>query len=284
MHGIHAVSPVNSISNDQLFYRPPESETSDPVHDEMESFDPVSYSYDPISEGVFDTSEFHTSTPPRQLSHFSNSSDDIFASSPEQLLPRSPLIAIDGSAATGDEKQKVRDWVFPLHGHQSRPSIARRHTFDSPHEDVEGDGQLKGVASTFASRVGDLRAFLAQNVKGDHLRVSSAQEQLTSSRSSVEFPIRSPTLRLAVVNSTIPGDATPLPYDAGNVEEATTIGQLKEELQSMQDRMDRLFDREASGHRESQYDQQRQVLSLLDKLNGKRRPPLWKTSEFAEYL
>ena len=99
------------------------------------------------------------------------------------------------------------EWTFP-NGHGQMPSIYRRHTFDHlnfSHSDETMESPERGVASTFASRVVDLRAHLAKNQGGKddegHLRVASGPGGMLSTRSSAEFPMRSPSRKLAVVNS-----------------------------------------------------------------------------------
>jgi hypothetical protein len=101
------------------------------------------------------------------------------------------------------------EWTFP-NGHGSMPSIYRRHTFDHlnlTHSDDTSESPEHGIASTFASRVGDLRAHLAKNQgkKDDesHLRVTSGPSGMISTRSSAEFPMRSPNKTLAVVNDSV---------------------------------------------------------------------------------
>ena len=98
------------------------------------------------------------------------------------------------------------EWTFP-NGHGQMPSISRRHTFDHlnlTYSDETSQSPDQGVASTFASRVGDLRAHLAKNQGGkddeDHLRVTSGPGGISSTRSSAECPMRSPNKKLAVVN------------------------------------------------------------------------------------
>ncbi|WWD02430.1 hypothetical protein V865_000469 [Kwoniella europaea PYCC6329] len=96
---------------------------------------------------------------------------------------------------------KFREWTFPIcspsgiyeTGHQVKPSIIRRHTMptedhlddlNSPPASAEA---TMGVASTFASRVGELRAYLR------------ADEEI-SRRTSLEFPMREDNRKLGVVN------------------------------------------------------------------------------------
>lgn len=269
MHGIYAVSPTASVADDELFYRAPESEVSETARDEMESFDPISYSYDPIPDGVFDASEFHTSTPRRNHSRLPSGSTEDFASSPKQLPPRSPLVTVSGPLTNGDDKQKFRDWIFPLADHDHRPSISRRHTFDNPHDGGPGSEGRQGVASTFASRVGDLRAFLASNIRGEHLRVSSATGHLASNRSSVEFPIRSPIKRLAVVNSTMSGLATPVPEaEEEHDEHLAGLHALRVTVLAMQDKVDRVVLAREHGEAGSQDKIAEQLTQVLNRLNG----------------
>jgi len=95
------------------------------------------------------------------------------------------------------------EWTFP-NGHGQMPSIYRRHTFDHlsfSHSDETMESPERGVASTFASRVGDLRAHLAKKDDEGHLRVTSGPSGMLSTRSSAEFPMRSPNKKMAVVNS-----------------------------------------------------------------------------------
>lgn len=133
-----------------------------------------------------------------------------------------------------DPRRRFIEWTFPAtNGHRPMPSIYRRHTFDhlaSDHYDENHSGSPEpGIASTFASRVGDLRAHLAlaqaqnpdQTGKKEHLRVSSGPSGMLSTKSSAEFPMRSPSRVLAVINDT-PGDRTSgdmPPQDAVGAEE-----------------------------------------------------------------
>ncbi|OCF57407.1 hypothetical protein L486_04865 [Kwoniella mangroviensis CBS 10435] len=102
---------------------------------------------------------------------------------------------------------KFREWTFPISspsstngpGHNIRPSITRRHTM--PAEDhldelisppISAEATM-GVASTFASRVSELRAYLR------------AEEEI-SRRTSVEFHMREDKRKLGVVNVDLDDD------------------------------------------------------------------------------
>lgn len=213
LHGIFDTSPNDSISDGDLFYRPPRSEVSEEPSEDLESFDPVSYSYDHPEDDIPNAPDLRSSTPHRDWHSIEGGGNHDRTSSPESQTVGSPTINVAPPSQAGDDKRRFREWTFPRSDHDHRPSISRRHTFDNQRDGNE-DGRShtqNGVASTFASRVGDLRAFLAQSIKGEHLRVSSAHDHLTSSRSSVEFPIRSPAKVLAVVNDVFADDpeATP---------------------------------------------------------------------------
>ncbi|WWC63180.1 uncharacterized protein I303_105780 [Kwoniella dejecticola CBS 10117] len=94
---------------------------------------------------------------------------------------------------------KFREWIFPLtsdnehSGHNGRPSIIRRHTMPPGDEmdDLESPPPTAesgmGIASTFAARVGEPRAYLR------------ADEDI-SRRTSVEFPMREEKRTLGIVN------------------------------------------------------------------------------------
>jgi hypothetical protein len=218
IHGIFAESPNASISDSGLFYRRPRSEASDPVEVLSDSFDPVSYSYESDTESTYEvstTAVFFTSTP-RGGHH---------------VLPIGSVSSMSGHPDDGQEedvpavtypdpdpRRRFIEWTFPAtDGHRPMPSIYRRHTFDHLTTDHQGEDLSSspepGIASTFASRVGDLRAHLAlvqnQSGKSEHLRVSSGPSGMLSTKSSAEFPMRSPSKVLAVINDT-PGDRTGL--------------------------------------------------------------------------
>ncbi|WVW85743.1 hypothetical protein I302_107781 [Kwoniella bestiolae CBS 10118] len=126
--------------------------------------------------------------------------DRSAAPSPELPVP-SEVDEIEPSPDPLMVNTKFREWTFPLSspdkyedGHHPKPSIIRRHTMpaedhldelDSPPVTTQG---TFGIASTFASRVGELRAFLR------------ADEEGISRRTSVEFPMRENTRKLGVVN------------------------------------------------------------------------------------
>ncbi|WWC93631.1 hypothetical protein V866_000466 [Kwoniella sp. B9012] len=124
--------------------------------------------------------------------------DRSAAPSPE--LP-SEVNGVEPSPDPLTVNNKFREWTFPISspsgifetGHQVKPSIIRRHTMPtedhldelkSPPASAEA---TMGVASTFASRVGELRAYLR------------ADEEI-SRRTSVEFPMREDKRKLGVVN------------------------------------------------------------------------------------
>jgi hypothetical protein len=123
------------------------------------------------------------------------------------------------------------EWTFP-NGHSRLPSIYRRHTFDHlnlSHSDETLDSPEEGVASTFASRVGDLRAHLAKNQGGKddegHLRVTSGPSGMLSTRSSAEFPMRSSDKKLAVVNDSVrDGEKKPGELEPSALAETTANG------------------------------------------------------------
>jgi hypothetical protein len=173
-----------------------------------DSFDPVSYSYETDTESTYEVSStavFFTSTPRgghRVLPLNSIQSDSESGRSSPEEYHTVPTVNVDQ-----DPRRRFMEWTFP-NGHGQMPSIYRRHTFDHlnlTHSDETLESPEQGVASTFASRVGDLRAHLAKNQsgKGDegHLRVTSGPSGMLSTRSSAEFPMRSPNKKLAVVNS-----------------------------------------------------------------------------------
>jgi len=198
LHGIFA-SPGHSS---------PVSEISDSMEVLSDSFDPVSYSYETDTESTYEVSStavFFTSTPRgghRVLPLNSiNSDSESGRSSPEEYHTL-PTVNVDQ-----DPRRRFMEWTFPI-GHGQMPSIYRRHTFDHLNfslSDETLESPKQGVASTFASRVGDLRAHLAKNQGGKddegHLRVTSGPSGMLSTRSSAEFPMRSPSKKLAVVNS-----------------------------------------------------------------------------------
>ncbi|WVQ68217.1 uncharacterized protein L199_006424 [Kwoniella botswanensis] len=124
--------------------------------------------------------------------------DRSAAPSPE--LP-SKVNGVEPSPDPLTVNNKFREWTFPISapsgiyetGHQVKPSIIRRHTMpteDHLDELVSSPASAEatmGVASTFASRVGELRAYLR------------ADEEI-SRRTSVEFPMREDKRKLGVVN------------------------------------------------------------------------------------
>jgi hypothetical protein len=198
IHGIFA-SPGHSS---------PLSEISDSMEVLSDSFDPVSYSYETDTESTYEVSStavFFTSTPRgghRVLPLNSIQSDSESGRSSPEEYHTVPTVNVDQ-----DPRRRFMEWTFP-NGHGQMPSIYRRHTFDQlnlTHSDEISESPEQGVASTFASRVGDLRAHLAKNQGGkddeSHLRVTSGPSGMLSTRSSAEFPMRSPNKKLAVVNS-----------------------------------------------------------------------------------
>ncbi|WWC90815.1 uncharacterized protein L201_005752 [Kwoniella dendrophila CBS 6074] len=94
---------------------------------------------------------------------------------------------------------KFGEWIYPMAnessklGHHVKPSIMRRHTMPLEDQLDDLDSPLAtaeirmGVASTFATRVGELRAFLKS-------------DEDTSRRDSVEFPMREERKTLGMVN------------------------------------------------------------------------------------
>jgi hypothetical protein len=198
LHGIYA-SPGHSS---------PLSEISDSMEVLSDSFDPVSYSYETDTESTYEVSStavFFTSTPRgghRVLPLNSIQSDSESGRSSPEEYHTVPTVNVDQ-----DPRRRFMEWTFP-NGHGQMPSIHRRHTFDHlnlTHSDESLEPPEQGVASTFASRVGDLRAHLAKNQGGKddegHLRVTSGPSGMLSTRSSAEFPMRSPKKKLAAVNS-----------------------------------------------------------------------------------
>jgi hypothetical protein len=184
------------------------SEISDSMEVLSDSFDPVSYSYETDTESTYEVSStavFFTSTPRgghRVLPLNSIQSDSESGRSSPEEYHTVPTVNVDQ-----DPRRRFMEWTFP-NGHGQMPSIYRRHTFDHlnlTHSDESLESPEQGVASTFASRVGDLRAHLAKNQGGKddegHLRVTSGPSGMLSTRSSAEFPMRSPNKKLAVVNS-----------------------------------------------------------------------------------
>jgi len=198
LHGIYA-SPGHS---------PPLSEISDSMEVLSDSFDPVSYSYETDTESTYEVSStpmFLTSTPRgghRVLPIDSIHSDSESGRSSPEEYNTIPTIDVDQ-----DPRRRFMEWTFP-NNHGRLPSIYRRHTFDHlnlTHSDEALETPEQGVASTLASRVGDLRAHLAKTQAGNddegHLKVTSGPSGNLSTRSSAEFPTRSPTKRLTVVNT-----------------------------------------------------------------------------------
>jgi hypothetical protein len=222
IHGIYA-SPGHSS---------PLSEISDSMEVLSDSFDPVSYSYETDTESTYEVSStavFFTSTPRgghRVLPLNSiQSESDSGRSSPEEYHTV-PTVNVDQ-----DPRRRFKEWTFP-NGHGRLPSIYRRHTFDHlnlTHSDESLESPEQGVASTFASRVGDLRAHLAKNQGGKddegHLRVTSGPSGMLSTRSSAEFPMRSPNKKLAVVNDSVrEGEEKPAELGPSAMAEVTTDG------------------------------------------------------------
>jgi hypothetical protein len=196
IHGIFA-SPDRHSS--------PLSEISDSMEVLSDTFDPVSYSYETDSESTYEVSStavFFTSTPRgghQVLPLDSIQSDSESGRSSPEGYHTVPTVSVDQ-----DPRRRFMEWTFPSPGHGRVPSIYRRHTFDhlNSHEDEDVSLPEHGVASTFASRVGDLRAHLAkdQSGKNNHLRVTSGPGGMLSNRSSAEFPMRSPSRILTVLN------------------------------------------------------------------------------------
>ena len=207
IHGIFA-SPGHSS---------PLSEISDSMEVLSDSFDPVSYSYETDTESTYEVSStavFFTSTPRgghRVLPLNSIHSDSESGGSSPEEYHTVPTVNVEQ-----DPRRRFMEWTFP-NGHGQMPSIYRRHTFDHLNLTLSketSESPEQGVASTFASRVGDLRAHLAKNQGGkddeDNLRVTSGPSGMSSTRSSAEFPMRSPNKKLAVVNLAGEGqDQTP---------------------------------------------------------------------------
>jgi len=236
IHGIFAESPNASISDSGLFYRRPRSEVSDTVEVLSDSFDPVSYSYESDSESTYEVSStavFFTSTP-RGGHHVLplGSASSMSDHSSDEDEEEAPAVTYPDP----DPRRRFIEWTFPAtNGHRPMPSIYRRHTFDhlaSDHYDEDhSDSPIPGIASTFASRVGDLRAYLAlaqaqnpdQARKKEHLRVSSGPSGVLSTKSSAEFPMRSPSRILAVINDT-PEDRT-----SGDMPPQDALGAAEEE-------------------------------------------------------
>lgn len=198
LHGIYA-SPGHS---------PPLSEISDTMEVLSDSFDPISYSYETDTESTYEVSStpmFLTSTPRgghRVLPIDSIQSDSESGRSTPEEYNTVPPVDVDQ-----DPRRRFMECTFP-NNHGQLPSIYRRHTFDQlnlTQSDEALDSPEQGVASTLASRVGDLRAHLAKtqagNDDGGHLKVTSGPSGNLSTRSSAEFPMRSPNKRLTVVNS-----------------------------------------------------------------------------------
>jgi hypothetical protein len=221
IHGIHA-SPGHSS---------PLSAISDSMEVLSDSFDPVSYSYETDTESTYEVSStavFFTSTPRgghRVLPLNSIQSDSESGRSSPEEYHTVPTVNVDH-----DPRRRFKEWTFP-NGHGQMPSIYRRHTFDHlnlTHSDETLESLEQGVASTFASRVGDLRAHLAKNQGGKddegHLRVTSGPSGMLSTRSSAEFPMRSPNKKLAVVNSAGEAQDQTVELRPSAVGEVTTNG------------------------------------------------------------
>jgi len=165
-----------------------------------DSFDPVSYSHETDTESTYEVSStavFLSSTPrgghqvlPMDSDH---SGSESGCSSPQDFHTV-PTLNVDQ-----DPRRRFMEWTFPSPSHGRLPSISRRHTFDhlDSQENESAGSSGHGVATTFSSRVGDLRAHLAGR---DHLRVTSDTGRMVSTRSSAEFPMRRPTTKLAVMN------------------------------------------------------------------------------------
>jgi len=191
IHGIFASPDQDSSAS---------SDISDSMEVLSDSFDPVSYSHETDTESTYEISStaiFLSSTPRGGLQvlpmHSDHSSSESGCSSPQEFHTV-PTLNVDQ-----DPRRRFMEWTFPSPGHGRLPSISRRHTFDhldSPEDESAGSSE-HGVATTFASRVGALRAHLAGR---DHLRVTSDTGRMVSTRSSAEFPMRRPTAKLTVMN------------------------------------------------------------------------------------
>jgi len=191
IHGIFA-SPYQDSSAS--------TEMSDSMEVLSDSFDPVSYSHETDTESTYEVSStavFLSSTPrgghqvlPMDSDH---SGSESGCSSPQDFHTV-PTLNVDQ-----DPRRRFMEWTFPSPSHGRLPSISRRHTFDhlDSQENESAGSSGHGVATTFSSRVGDLRAHLAGR---DHLRVTSDTGRMVSTRSSAEFPMRRPTTKLAVMN------------------------------------------------------------------------------------
>ena len=305
IHGIYDSSPIGSVSDDDLFYRPPRSDVSESAPEELESFDPVSYSYDPTDGDTFgpsDPSGILTSTPRGEHSdlHGSSGSSASTASwhAPEVESPANelalpgPSLIVGGNVNAVDAKQKFKTWVFPKSPHGYKPSISRRHTFDIQYDPTGsddgpnggmGDGGSPtrvrpGVASTLASRVGDLRAFLARDTaiqeRRDHLRVSSGPDHLIADRSSVEFPIRSPTKILAVVNDDLSGEEGLAPSDSGTPPTSgPEIVELRHLMERLQSTMEHLFSGSGGEPLEAKGELAEKMTMIMNKLDSESWNP-----------
>jgi len=221
LHDIYA-SPGHS---------PPISEISDSMEVLSDSFDPISYSYETDTESTYEVSStpmFLTSTPRgghRVLPLDSIHSDSESGRSSPEEYHTIPAIDVDQ-----DPRRRFMEWTFP-NGHGQLPSIYRRHTFDQldlTQSDEALETPEQGVASTFASRVGDLRAHLAKTQGGSfdegHLKATSGPSAMISTRSSAEFPMRTSNRKLAVVNTTGEGQGKPAQLDPSGMVDVATNG------------------------------------------------------------
>jgi hypothetical protein len=229
----------------------PLSEISDSMEVLSDTFDPVSYSYETDTESTYEVSStavFFTSTPRgghQVLPLDSIQSDSESGRSSPEEYHTVPTVSVDQ-----DPRRRFMEWTFPSPGHGRLPSIYRRHTFDhlNSHEDEDVSLPEHGVASTFASRVGDLRAHLAkdQGGKDNHLRVTSGPGGMLSNRSSAKFPMRSPSRVLTVVNDDA-GKGSSKPedhlksldaWDEVAIRHAELTGKLADVLEALQCTLD----------------------------------------------
>lgn len=318
LHGIYDSSSIGSVSDEDLFYRPPRSDINESAQEEMESIDPVSYSYDPAQGDTFgppdlsESSGILTSTPRGEHSHLhgsSGSSPDTASWGAQELdsptnnefgHPRPEVIVSGSGGNAGNARQKFKTWVFPKSPHGYKPSISRRHTFDNQYDPLESEGPSAGmaegdggsptraragVASTLASRVGDLRAFLARDHTTqdgrDHLRVSSGPDHVGVDRSSVEFPIRSPTKVLAVVNDDLSAEEGPVDQlnEGTPPKVGSEVGQLRLLMERLQDTMERLVADSGSG-RSGEKDAAEKMTMIMNKLDSESRTPYSGKSQY----
>lgn len=172
-----------------------------------ETFDPLAYESGDVLGDIQDsTAESSPLVPVRHLPFALPTSADIASQGAGEPTARPSInVALSTASTSTDPDRRFRDWVFPLgRDVEPQPVIARRHTFDYPHRPSGRIATLPlpqtGVASTFPTRVHDVRGYLSDGIFESEpvLTVEDASAS-HSTRSSAEFPMRDVGCEMTVV-------------------------------------------------------------------------------------